>query len=72
MLRLLWFLLPFLPVAALVYGAGELEARLDDPLLSGLVALARPFLAVAGALGGWALIDREGFGALRRSFSFAY
>jgi PAT family beta-lactamase induction signal transducer AmpG len=65
--RLLPFLLPLGAVVALVLGLGALADRWGDPAATAL-AILQPFVACALAIGGWALVDREGPPALWRGF----
>ena len=69
LLSLSIFLLPFLPVGAAIYGLSLLEERLAEHPLAPLVSVMQPFVAVAGALLAWPLVDRAGFLAMRASFS---
>lgn len=70
LLRLSWFLIPFVVVAAVMYGLSSLEERLADHPLGPLVPVVQPFAAVFGALAAWPLVDRAGFARLRSTFSF--
>ncbi len=71
LLRLVWFLIPFAAVGVVLYGLSIVEAQLGDHPLAPLVSIAQPFAAVLGAIAAWPLVDRKGFGELRRSFSFS-
>jgi len=56
------FLLPFVAVGGVLWALSRFEGD--------WVAIAQPFAAVLVALLAWPLVDRVGFGAMRRSFSF--
>lgn len=70
LLRLGWFLIPFAVVGALMYGLSVLEGRYEGRPWAALIPVAQPFVAVLGAIAAWPLVDRDGFRAMRRSFSF--
>jgi predicted MFS family arabinose efflux permease len=70
LLKLLWFGVPFVAVAVVMYALGELEAAMGDHPFAPLVSVAQPFAAVFGAIAAWPLVDKPGFNALRRSFNF--
>ena len=71
LLKLAWFLIPFAVVGTLMYGLSALEGRYEAEPWVALIPVAQPFVAVLGALAAWPLVDRDGFRAMRRSFSFA-
>jgi PAT family beta-lactamase induction signal transducer AmpG len=66
-LRLLWFLLPFALVAAGMVGLAGVEEAVGSGAAA-LLGVAKPFVAVAGALIGWRLVDPPGFGQLAHAF----
>lgn len=70
LLKLGIFLLPFAAVGAAMYGMGMLEESLAEAehWAASFVSVAKPFVAVAGALLAWPLVDRQGFGQLAESF----
>lgn len=61
--RLAWFLIPIGAVGLIMY----LLSKVDGAW----VPVVQPFAAVFGAIAAWPLVDRAGFRALRRSFSFS-
>lgn len=71
LLRLLWFLIPVSLVGLLMYALSEVEARHAEESWVAAVTVGKPFAAVAVALAAWPLVDRDGFRALRASFSFS-
>jgi MFS transporter, PAT family, beta-lactamase induction signal transducer AmpG len=71
LLRLLWFLIPIALVGVAMAVLSEVEDRFADRSWVQLVPIAKPFVAVVGAFAAWPLVDRRGFAALRRSFSFS-
>ena len=70
LLKLVWFLAPFAMVGAVMFGLSQLQDALGEHPLAPLVSVAQPFAAVFGAIAAWPLVDRSGFDALKRSFSF--
>lgn len=68
--RLAWFLIPLVVVAGAMYALSAIESRNTGTWVKA-IPIVRPFVAVAGAVAVWPLIDRKGFLALRDSFSFA-
>jgi predicted MFS family arabinose efflux permease len=61
LLRLGVFLVPFAAVGVVMYALSTFEGE--------WVAVAQPFVAVAGALLAWPLVDRAGFQRMRAAFA---
>lgn len=70
LLKLGIFLLPFAAVGAAMYGMGVIEENLAEAehWAAPFISVAQPFVAVAGALLAWPLVDRPGFRQLADSF----
>lgn len=71
LVRLLWFLLPVAAVGGIMYGLSEVQDHYAKEPWIVAIPIVQPFAAVLVAIAAWPLVDRAGFAALRKSFSFA-
>ncbi len=69
-LKLAWFLGPFALVGMAMWALSTLGDQLADQPIGVLIPVIQPFVAVAGALVGWRIVDPPGFAKLRASFDF--